>query len=754
MAFGKKYSTTFYQLKSYATSGEWQINIYLEGYGGAVTEIDTVRNSIKLDRGGDFADSIRATTLEFSVYNKTEGQFLEFADANWGDYKVELIYDPNGTPITKYIGYNQTEIYTEPLEQTPYPSSLKFTDGLKHLDYIRWDASGTLYTGQKALIETLRLALNKLPSPIVVREAVNVYEDSINTTTTDSMLNQIYTDATMYKTLEEEVGTDVEKAFMCSEVLEEILKPLYCQIYQSNGKWLIVRKNEYKDATIYYRDFNANVGTESTLTINGTGSITPLVTITNNNALATDIIVPSASAEKEITPPINRLKLTYNQFNLDLEDANLIVNGDFQSFSQDANYAVTNNGTPNFWSYTNLDTSTYFAHNFALDGEAGNHGFQFNPATYKTAVPPLLSITTPTDYISQNKVSVPTATTDTIRLTFDMQTTTAKTILIGNTPSTAAWQNYWDNDIEVITQIYFKLGTYYLAGDNINGYSWSTLSQTAECIMKGGSGFSSFALTTLGTNAWLNRYYHTFDEVLPNLPQTGSFTWDCRIYEPYTNVPAYNTQDANYNVVVDSIYYSNIRATYQPDEIDPSTEQILYADINEDENVEEIEVIHGDGTTSISQGSFRLSTGSITDLWNRRGVVENLPILTILINSIRDDNGDFKDQLNATLIGEFENYNTFRMTIGAITKDYILDAHTQNLETNEWECTLIEIKTFTNVITLTDTLIPLSFPSTNPISNNPVILTTTPSTTTSSGSFIVSGGSTSTGSTTNLTNYN
>ncbi len=70
MAFGKKYSTTFYQLKSYATSGEWQINIYLEGYGGAVTEIDTVKDSIKLDRGGDFADSIRATTLEFSVYKK------------------------------------------------------------------------------------------------------------------------------------------------------------------------------------------------------------------------------------------------------------------------------------------------------------------------------------------------------------------------------------------------------------------------------------------------------------------------------------------------------------------------------------------------------------------------------------------------------------------------------------------------------------------------------------------------------------
>ena len=751
MAFGKKYSTTFYQLKSYATSGEWQINIYLEGYGGAVTEIDTSRSSIKLDRGGDFSDSIRATTLSLGVENKSEGQFLEFATANWGDYKIELIYDPNGTPLTKYIGYNQTEVYTEEFGSTGggiYTTSLKFTDGLKHLDYIRWDASGTLYTGQKALIETLRLALNKLPSPIAVREAVNVYEDSINTTTTDSMLNQIYTDATMYKTLEEEVGTDVEKAFMCSEVLEEILKPLYCQIYQSNGNWLIIRKNEYKNATIYYRDFNANVGTESTLTIAATGSITPLVTITNNNTLATDIICPSASAEKEITPPINRLKLTYNQFNLDLEDANLIVNGDFQSFSQDANYAVTNNGTPNFWSYTSLDTSTYSAYNFLFNGEVGVYGFQFNPATYKTAVAPLLSITAPSDYISQSKVSVPTATTDTIRLTFDIETKINSTGWATGAAPSSNFNNFWDNDIEVINQIYFKLGTYYLAGDNINGYSWSTVAQNAKCIVKGGDGYAH----NIGTS-YLNYYVKTFDEILPNLPQTGTYTWDFRFYETYTNVPDYNTQSTE-TVTITSIYYTNMRATYQPDELDPSTEQILYADINEDENVEEIEVIHGDGTTSISQGSFRLSTGSITDLWNRRGVVENLPILTILINSIRDDNGDFKDQLNATLIGEFENYNTFRMTIGAITKDYILDAHTQNLETNEWQCTLIEIKTFTNTITLTDILIPLSFPLTNPISNNPTILTTTPSETTSSGSFIVSGGSTSTGSTTNLTNYN
>lgn len=745
MAYAKKYSTTFYQLKTYATSGEWQINIYLEGFVGIVTEFDTVRDSIKLDRGGEFDDVIRATTLEFSVYNKSEGQFIEFASADWGDYKVELIYDPNGTPITKYVGYNQTEIYTEPLLQTPYPTSLKFTDGLKHLEYIRWDNSGTLYTGQKALIETLRLALNKLPSPIAVREVVNVYEDSINSTTTDSMLAQIYTDATMYKTLEEELGVDVEKAFMCNEVIEEILKPLYCQIYQSNNKWVIIRKEEYKDTTMYFRDFNANVGTESTLTVNATGSFNPLIAITNNNSIATDIIMPSASAEKEIIPPINRLKLTYNQFNLEYEEANLIVNGDFQSYYQDGNNGVTNNGYPNFWTQSGLNTGNYFAFKWNVNGILNNTGFQFDPASYKLLTYNLTG--TAVDYISQSKVSVPTSTSDNIRITYDIETILEYTTSFGP-PDYAGFSNWFSNSIEVRNEIYFKIGIYYLAGDNISGYSWSTTAQNAIARMIGG-GTNPLAVTSSST--WGTSYYNTFDVILPNLPQIGVYSWDFRFYETQTNVPFYNGFGS---VTIDSVYYANIAATYQPGTQDPAIEQILYANINEDENIKEIDVIHGDGTTSISQGSFRLSTGSITDLWNRRGVVENLPILTILINSIRDDNGDFKPQLNATLIGEFENYSTFRVTIGAVSQDYILDAHTQNLETNEWECLLISIKTFTGLTGQDEIATPLSLVQGNTSGNNPITFSSAPVESNNFSIINVSDGSTTTTDESNLYNYN
>jgi len=840
MAYGKKYSTTFYQLKTYATSGEWQINIYLEGYGGSVVQFNTVKDSIKLVRDGEFNDVIRPTTLEFSVYNETEGQFLEFSTANWGDYKVELIYDPNGTPITKYVGYNQTEIYTEPMEQTPYPSALKFTDGLAHLSYVRWsdsdndieetaiDANSTasvsasiastsingvvvnieaesgvndnhivylqtstddivwvgtsyfvkginsttitgisanyirlavttaegaastikwsikpIYTGQKALIETLRLALNKLPSPLGVRDIVNVYDDSISSGVADSMLAQIYTDSEMYKEVDKEGGIETQTVNMCDKVIEKILKPLYCQIYQSNGVWYIVRKQEYKGADLTYRDFNANVGTESTLTVASNGTLSHIRTITNANTSSTDIIMPSASAEKEIIPPTNRLKLTYHQQNLDYEEANLIDNSDFSNWT----FVVYPNKTPSQWHYSNIDTSSYDA---LLPNFFGGYGFQFDPATYLTA-----TTSDTTKFIFQHKTAVPTATTDIIRLSYDASVGVKRVEL--NYPSgavTSMFTNWINNSITVTNEILVNIGTYYLTGDNINGYSWTTAITTASIIIKG-SNNPQYGQT--GAGRYIHYYNINFSVDLPTLPQTGLFAWNFQFMQTYTDVASYNTNDADYTVTLGQIHYTNLNAVYLPDEVDPATEQILYADINEDETVEEIDVIHGDGGTTISQGSFRTITGVITDLWARRGTVETLPILTILINSFRDDNGDFKDQINGTLIGEFDVYNTMRMSIGAVTKDYILDSYTYNIETNEWDTTLIETATFTTPISITDVIIPIEgrinsfvpLNSDNGTHDPPSTLRTT-----TTPVVNVEDGSVSTSNQTNLTNFN
>ena len=786
MAYGLKYSSTFYQVKTYSTDGEWKINIYLEGYGGSVTEIDTVRDSIKLTRSGDFEDVIRPTTLEFSVYNKTEGQFLEFADASWGDYKIELIFDPNGTPLTKYVGYNQTDLYTEPMEQTPYPSALKFTDGLKHLEYVRFsdssndleetsknanstatvsasipmstitggvivniDAStGTnlahivtlqtsaddavwvsttntiegvksatftgltanyvrlkvttaegavstvdwslkpIYTGQKAIIETLRLALNNLPSPIGVRDIVNVYEDSINSAVADSMLAQIYTDAQVYKEDAQENGEDKEEVFMCNKVIEEILKPLYCQIYQSDGIWYIVRKQEYRGTNLVYRDFNANVGTESTLTVASNGNLTHLRTINNEDSAATDIVMPSASAEKEVIPPINRLKVTFDQQTLDYVDGNLVKNSDFWYFSSGTIVidSIGRGSIPNDWSQTGVDTNTYFALNrnvFFPNDSKRYVGFQFDPDVYRTS-----RVFDPTIYISQSKSSVPISTSDTIKILMNHKIRVDVTTLLAGA-SLVNLNNWLDQSITVVSYIYLKLGSYYLAGNNLSGYAWSTTEQNALIILKGSDNLSRQGTSFI--------YYGLTDVDTPALPTSAIVDFEYRLYQPFTDVPSFNNQDPNLTIELNYIEHTNLGVMYQPDDTAADSETIIYADINEDENVEEIEVIHGDGST-ISQGSYRIAGGVTTDAWQRRGETESLDILTILINSIRDDNGGIKDQLNAKLIGEFDFYNSMSMTIGAITKKYILDSYTYNLESNEWDTTLIEIHTFTELI--------------------------------------------------------
>ena len=683
MAYGLKYTSTFFQVKSYSTTGEWLINIYLEGYGGATTEFKTVKNSIKRERTGDFKDVIRPTTLTFDVFNQTESQFLEFASANWGDYKVELIYDPNGTPITKYIGYNQTEIYIEPLQNLPYPTSLSFTDGLKHLEYIRWDNSGTLYTGQKAIIETLRLALNKLPSPLAIREVVNVYEDSINSTTADSMLAQIYTDSAMYKEDIQVNGSSQIGAYMANSVIDEVLKPLYCQIYQENGIWYIVRKQEYKGTVLYYRDFNANVGTESTLTVNGSGTISHKRSVTNANTLTTDIIMPSASAEKEIIPPINRIKLTYTQQNLDYEEYNIVTNGNFFNISTPSGYYSTHNGVPNIWQYTGVDLSTYYG--LIRNVATGRNAFRFKPADYQLSTAYNSNI-----YISQTKTNMPVASVDTIQLSFNLLVR-LNLAEIGTGNSTTPFLNYFTNSMTTTTEILVSIGSYYLAGDNINGYSWSLVSQNAKYITIGSG-------VPIGYGYWGYGYQTIIENVinLPLLPVTSLVSFEFRLYQPYTDVPSYDTSDVNFNVDIDYITYDDIKLLYLPDATPPLTELLIYADINEDENVEEISVIHGDGGSTISQGSYRVNGGVITDSWTRRGITETLPILEILINSIRDDNGDFKNQINCKLIGEFEAYTSLIVTLGGVAKIYILDTYTEDLENNEWDCALIETATFTN----------------------------------------------------------
>jgi hypothetical protein len=682
MAYALKYTYTFKQIKTYTTE-EWKLKIYLDGYGGSDSEINFIqKDSIKLSRDGDILENVLGTKLTFGIFNQTEGQFSEFRTAGWGDYKVELIKDPNGTPVTKFVGYNQSEIFTEPYDQPPYVSVLEFTCGLNHLKYIRFDNSGTLYTGQKTIIEVLRLALNKLPTPLNIREFNLIYEDSINSTTGDSAFNQIYVDPSVYKE-EEDKDQPTEVGFFCWDVINEILKPFNAHIYIAEGKWQIWQPQGYQETTIYYREFIPRAGSESTVTVDFTGNLTTNKRTTTGADFgnANELVLVAPSTEMSIEPPLNRIKVTYNTDSLDIEDSNLIKNGCFEKRS---NTAVGNNNytTPSYWSFTGDDPSTYYAY-YALNGT--DDFFIFNNAS--DAQEEQVAIDT-SIYMSQTKTGIPTSTADSLQFSFDFifraNVNIASGGNINNSPSM-----FFYGSLEFVWEVEIKFGTYYLDGDADNGYSWTTLPRRAT--------FKKQGFEDKGVVRSVYNFYEVFtiEQTLPTLPQNGIYDFSIKVYKPYSNWFSYIGTNSDFTFDWISLGQKCFKLVYLPNESPPPSELILYAKIDEDEKIEEIEVIHGDGLSTNTLNSFRLSTGEITDVWARRGKVETFGILDLLLRQLRDLRGGFVKILNGELIGEIEPYNSIQDATSSV--EFWIRTYEYMVETNEWSVDLFELADYSAV---------------------------------------------------------
>ena len=134
---------------------------------------------------------------------------------------------------------------------------------------------------------------------------------------------------------------------------------------------------------MYYRDFNANVGTESTITIDGTGSFTTNEkTVTGPTGLDGEIVIVAPASEISIEAPLNRVNVTYDQKNLDQEDSSFLKNGCFGN-TLEGNFG---NVIPNFWDFIGYDPSTYLSTEYDGNGNGmGEYYHTFNPSTQGAA---------------------------------------------------------------------------------------------------------------------------------------------------------------------------------------------------------------------------------------------------------------------------------------------------------------------------------------------------------------------------------
>ena len=783
MAYGLKFIHEFYQLKKYVAADsedtiKWRVEIHQKDYVGSASIVECDKDSIQLSREGDLLDVVQGTKLSISIINETEGQYKELRTADWGEYEVRLYKDPNGAADLYFIGYNQSEIYTEPFNQPPYSSVIEFTCGLNHLKNVKWnesenkvietgvdsntnavspsvDLTGTakgaqfkvdyisgtttnlsiqiqtspddvvwtdlgfnvqvhdigaianyarlkvvtaegsastvnwsitpIYVGQKSIIEVVRLALNKLPNPRSITEFCNIYEDSINSTTTDSMLNQIYVDSSVYKLIDE---ADEETQFYCSDVLEECLKVFGVNLYQANGNWIIARVQEYDDSTIYYRTFAANKGTESTITVTSTGSYTTnKKTITGPTTADNELILVAPASELSVEPPLNRVIVTYDQTNIDQEESSLIRNGDFGRYTVSNGFQI-----PDTWVFGvgGSNPATYDCLAVARYNGSDENIFRFNPNTQQTAY--LLNVGI---YIEQSFQDFNVSTQDALVLKFSFHyrdQIESADYFSKRTPN-GSWIN---NNLIIYFHVEIQFGTYYLAGSPSAGYSWTTTPSNA--IFQGVGATVIFDRAIFAGPAGGTTEYFTIDgdydvnQILPNLPVTGVVDYRVRMFQPYAILNQYTTNDSFFNISgVQSINIRNISLTYLPIELAPTEELVLSTTINDGENLEEISVSHADGTNSATLNSYRLSNGVITDQWTRRGESDDTNILSLFLKQLGILKGDYVRELNTLIIGELEVINTIEQTVGGIVNEYYIKTYNWNIATSEYELTLSEI---------------------------------------------------------------
>lgn len=686
MAFALKY---YHDFKTAIKDVDitYRIEIFEEGYVGSSSEFEAGSTPIVIERiNADMYEPIRKSTATVNFWNTTNNQFSEFLTASYGTYQIKLVQDPTGTADVKWIGFNQSEIVTEPYLQAPYNTAVKFTCGLSHLAYIPFDNSGTLYEGYKSLIEVLRLCTNKLPTALPYYEAVNIYEDDMNKLTVDSMLAQCLVNVQLYQEINDKVEPNVVEAWSCYDVIKAILAPFKAHIYQWDNEWRVVRVQEYNTdiSNLYYRRFNANVGTESTLTVASSGNESLTYAITDVDKGNTDeLVFLGDSAEQELLAPLNKILLNY-------VESDEGVTGSILSLIKNPFFGVVSYQYLWLWTAVNFDdtayNSIYFYDNkrwFTYSDSVLASSYNHDTATY----------------ITQTKAGVPFTLGDNLKLTLSV-----RSYLTVSSYDNTEWA-----DVNLNTASYYsyipveiKLGNYYLVGNHIDGLSASTSTSASWSLTQGYflikvKSYSSYTVgaTKNGTNT---RY---LEAQLPTIPATALGDAVVKVYPPYTNTDVFNATHTT-QLAIGDYFISDFDLIYTAQGETETIEAItLYTEIDEDVNIYEEDLVHADGQLGLSLNAFRVDTGGVypelTNLWDRRGYTDGLTLMELISRQLVDMRGDFVRAISADLVGKINAYNTITYTIGGTITWYYMNNFKWDVRGQVWQVELIQLEDLTSV---------------------------------------------------------
>jgi hypothetical protein len=222
---------------------QWKVDIeeWLSSQG-AITNMIATGDPLNIEFLSDsqelFDSPIKGSRANLTIYSETDFQWIAMYSS--GNFEKRMCIYHGATLYWK--GFVLADSYSEPYDGVAYPVTISAADGLGVLKNLKYDDEGVYYNGRKTISAILIDVLAKIQFNEFI-EYVNIYEERMNQTATDSIFNQT------------SIDVDIFKNMYCYEVLQEILKTFNALIRQVNGIMTIYRPTELSQASINGRHF-------------------------------------------------------------------------------------------------------------------------------------------------------------------------------------------------------------------------------------------------------------------------------------------------------------------------------------------------------------------------------------------------------------------------------------------------------------------------------------------------------------------
>lgn len=285
MAYAERYYGEFYYDHD-SNNDLYRVSIFEDGFADSATELILSDNPVVINVRGqrDTADSIimgseievsfiaengqffylldedgvpitteSGGTLETEDSTSLAGTIRDYDDilvSEQKEFLIKLIKDPNGSPVTEWVGYVEPSNCTRELTKYKYIYTISAVDGLAMLKEYKYSSNGQTngspYYGYEDGITIIKTAIEKMATvsdmQLSFKIQLGTYSDQMADDECAFEENEFIQDNFFTVT---DGGYEFDN---CYEVIEKILKPFNCILRQSGGYyWIqnICEQNSY-----------------------------------------------------------------------------------------------------------------------------------------------------------------------------------------------------------------------------------------------------------------------------------------------------------------------------------------------------------------------------------------------------------------------------------------------------------------------------------------------------------------------------